>query len=393
MTTTPAAARAPRRRPHETSQARGLSAKISAGAKLKSLLLTTLIAVASLVFLGVQELSRASSSNLDDAVAQDLGVAGTYRIDPSPELGLERATLLRLIGEAIAPLNPASVQMAEVLPTVRPTCPPYDQIGERTTGVLLDPDGSPAPFEPAALGDTGFDLCLAGLVIPREALREATAAEQRMLSVQLVIDPAYAAAVRLSSTEPVRYQVCVIMGDEADQADAIRTRLRAVFAEPAELAGIDVDVALSVTRTDDGDQVRVASQGIKLVYSLIGWGVLLVSGLGLLAAELIVLRDRTWFFGLSRAVGAKRADIAALIVIDILTVLLTGLAAALLIAGATAPLVESFGRSAFHADLRLVRPTGVATLGLGSALMLVLGSTYPAWRAMRLDPLDVLERR
>jgi hypothetical protein len=349
--------------------------------------------VASLVFLGVQELSRASSSNLDDAVAQDLGVAGTYRIDPSPELGLERATLLRLIGEAIAPLNPASVQMAEVLPTVRPTCPPYDQIGERTTGVLLDPDGSPAPFEPAALGDTGFDLCLAGLVIPREALREATAAEQRMLSVQLVIDPAYAAAVRLSSTEPVRYQVCVIMGDEADQADAIRTRLRAVFAEPAELAGIDVDVALSVTRTDDGDQVRVASQGIKLVYSLIGWGVLLVSGLGLLAAELIVLRDRTWFFGLSRAVGAKRADIAALIVIDILTVLLTGLAAALLIAGATAPLVESFGRSAFHADLRLVRPTGVATLGLGSALMLVLGSTYPAWRAMRLDPLDVLERR
>ncbi|HQD22757.1 MAG TPA: hypothetical protein PKY27_10925, partial [Arachnia sp.] len=59
----------------------------------------------------------------------------------------------------------------------------------------------------------------------------------------------------------------------------------------------------------------------------------------------------------------------------------------------TAPLVESFGRSAFHADLRLVRPTGVATLGLGSALMLVLGSTYPAWRAMRLDPLDVLERR
>lgn len=106
-----------------------------------------------------------------------------------------------------------------------------------------------------------------------------------------------------------------------------------------------------------------------------------------------MLRDRTWFFGLSRAVGAKKADIAALIVIDILTVLLTGLAAALLIAGATAPLVESFGRSAFHADLRLVRPTGVATLGLGSALMLVLGSTYPAWRAMRLDPLDVLERR
>lgn len=252
MTTTPAAARAPRRRPHETSQARGLSAKISAGAKLKSLLLTTLIAVASLVFLGVQELSRASSSNLDDAVAQDLGVAGTYRIDPSPELGLERATLLRLIGEAIAPLNPASVQMAEVLPTVRPTCPPYDQIGERTTGVLLDPDGSPAPFEPAALGDTGFDLCLAGLVIPREALREATAAEQRMLSVQLVIDPAYAAAVRLSSTEPVRYQVGVIMGDEADQADAIRTRLRAVFAEPAELAGIDVDVALSVTAPTTG---------------------------------------------------------------------------------------------------------------------------------------------
>ncbi|HMS37372.1 MAG TPA: ABC transporter permease [Arachnia sp.] len=370
-----------------------LAARISAAARLKFLLLTTLIAVASLVFLGVQELSRASSSNLDDAVARDLGAAGTYRIDPSPELGLERATLLRLVSEAIAPLRPVAVQAAEVLPAVRPTCPPYDQIGERTLGVLLDPDGSPAPFEPAALGDTGFDLCLAGLVIPRGALREATAAEQRMLSVQLVVDPAYAAAVRLSSTAPARRQVGVITGAEADQADAIRERLRAVFAEPAELAGIDVDVALSVTRTDDGDQVRVASQGIKLVYALIGWGVLLVSGLGLLSAELIVLRDRTWFFGLSRAVGARRADIAALIVIDILTVLLTGLAVALLIAGLTAPFVESFGAAAFHAELRLARPDGVATLGIGATLMLVLGSAYPAWRAMRLDPLDVLERR
>jgi hypothetical protein len=308
-------------------------------------------------------------------------------------LGLDRGEILRLVLGAVEPLRPAGIQIAEVLPGVRPDCPPYDQSGEVVTAVLREPDGTAAAFEPGALRDTGFDLCLSGLVIPKEALRESTPAERRMLDAPIIIDPGYAAAVRLASTDPVRYQIGVVMGRESDQFDALQANLRAAFAEPAQLAGVDLDSAFIITRTDDGDQVRTASQGIKLVYAIVGWGVLLVSGLGLLAAELIVLRDRTWFFGLARAVGARRKEIAVLIVIDILTVLVAGLVLALLLAGATAPLVEGFGRASFSAELRLVRPAGVATLGLGAALMLALGSAYPAWRAMRLDPLDVLERR
>lgn len=370
-----------------------LAVKISAGAKLKSYLLTTLIAVASLVFLGVQELSRVSSTNLDDAVAHDLGSVGTYRIEPSPELGMDRAHVLRLVSDAVAPLAPTRIQVAEVLPAVRPDCPPYDQIGHVSTAVLLNLDGSPTVFEPKEVEEVDFDLCLAGLVIPREAVREATPSEARMVAAPLILDPRYAAAVRLSSTDPVHYQIGVITGHTADQGDILRANLRAAFDEPATQAGIDLDASFLISRTDDGDQVRTATQGIKLVYAIIGWGVLLVSGLGLLAAELLVLRDRTWFFGLSRAVGARKSAIAGLIVIDILTVLMLGIAIALLLATVAAPLVETFGQSSFGASLQLVRPRGLVTLGAGAALMLVLGSAYPAWRATRLDPLDVLERR
>jgi putative ABC transport system permease protein len=151
--------------------------------------------------------------------------------------------------------------------------------------------------------------------------------------------------------------------------------------------------AVVVTRGDSGTSVRSASDGIRLVYGLIGWGVLVVGGIGVLVAEMIVLRDRTWFFGLARAVGARRWSVAWLVLADIIIVLAAGLALALLVLVVTAPWVSSFGHTAFQVNLHVLRLSALPSLIAGLTFVLVLGGAYPAWRATRLDPLDVLERR
>lgn len=48
----------------------------------------------------------------------------------------------------------------------------------------------------------------------------------------------------------------------------------------------------------------------RLVYQVIGWGVLVLAALGLLVSQTIVVPPRMWFLGLARAMGASRAQIA-----------------------------------------------------------------------------------
>lgn len=382
-----------RRRPGHPVRTLALAIRVNASAPLKFALLVALVATATLVFLGVQELSRASTSDLDTALDGDLGATGSYLIQPTPELGLPLPDLLARVRNAIEPIHPTTVQVVQKTPTLHPECPPYDTVGQVTAGVLLNAAGNPIPFPQDGSELLDSDLCLAGLVIPRASLREATGPEKKLFGPSLYLDPAYARTVRLVSTDPTNYEIGIITGRAADETEDLRERLKAVFVEPAARAGLDADSAVLVQRKDDGPNVRSASDGIKLVHAVISWGVLLISGLGLLVAELIVLRDRNWFFGLARALGARRGAVAALIFADIVLILAAGFGVALLIATGLAPAIAVFGQSAFHTDLQLIRPSAIVPLVLAAAAMLLLGGAYPAWRATRLDPLEVLERR
>ena len=371
-----------------------LSVKVNLASRLKFLLLMLLIAMATLVFLGVQELSRASTTNLDEALTTDLGAQGSYTVEVSPALGLTRADIVDRVQRALPSFEPMRVLLAGQLPETTPVCPPYEQLLAVPLVVLYDAGGEPAPFDASAGLPTEADLCLAGLVIPQEALRPPTPAEATLFGPgSFFLDAAFADQVRLTSTKPVRYAIGLVSGRSQDETEGVRRAFREAFAADALHAGVELNDALAIGRMDGGPQVRAATDGIRLVYALIGWGVLLVGGLGLLVAELIVLRDRNWFFGLARAVGATRAAVAALIALDIVAVLVAGVALAVGIALAAGPLIEAFGQSAFGTTLRLVRPDALLGLSGGAALMLLLGAAYPAWRATRLDPLDVLERR
>lgn len=361
-------------------------------AKLRFTLLTVLIAIGVLVFLTVAELSRASSESLHDAIDSDLGAAGTYRIEPAPQLGLSRRELVDKVGRAVGGLTSAPMVVIDALPPVRPECPPFDTLGDLATFVIRDADGVAKVLD-AISSPTQADLCLAGLTVPRTALRGTTDEEARTFGAGLVLAPAYEHLVGLTSTAPTRSIVVITTGRVEDMGDEILTDLRGALSDDAGRAGIPDESAVTVSRVDSGSQVRTASDGIALVYLLIGWGVLLIGGLGILVAELIVLRDRMWFLGLARAVGARRQDIAVLVLSDIALVLVAGFGAAVLVALGTGPIVESFGQRSFGTPLVLLRWEVTPRLVAGAALMLVLGGAYPAWRATRLDPLEVLERR
>jgi hypothetical protein len=370
-----------------------LAAQNTARSKLKFVLLATLVAVGALVFLSVNELARASEDNLSEAIDADLGTAGTYRVTPSSGLEADRSGLLESIQAGISTYTNEPLQAALTLPPLQPDCPPYEQIGEVHLVVILDQSGEFATFDRGAGVSSEADLCLAGMVIPQSAIRTASPREKVLFGTSFVLDPAYARAAGLTSAVPAGLVVIVKTGKVEDQTDAIRESLIASLTDFALRSGIPKEGVVVVSRADSGEAVRAASSGIKLVYSLIGWGVLLVSGLGLLVAELIVLRDRTWFFGLTRALGARRQDVAWLVLCDIALVLVVGFGLAVLLALATGGAVSQFGEAAFQVDLRILQPSMLPGLLAAFLSMLCLAGGYPAWRATRLDPLEVLERR
>jgi putative ABC transport system permease protein len=142
---------------------------------------------------------------------------------------------------------------------------------------------------------------------------------------------------------------------------------------------------------DRGEKVRAASQGIKTIFGVLGWGVLLLGGLGLLVSQLIVVRDRMWLFGLSVALGARRAHIAILVCVEVLATVLLGVVAAVLLAWVSGPIADRVAQRTFDTSADLVNAGVLPRLILGALVVLVLASAWPAYRATTQDPLDVLE--
>lgn len=366
-----------------------LAARLHFQSRLKFALVSSLVAIAALVYLAVSELSRASTENLQQSIETDLGMAGTYRVEFSPRLGLRLPEVLSTFRAATGITD---LRVVETYPPVDPECPPYEAVGELSAAILRDASGELSPFEPGVAPSEG-DLCLAGLVVPRDAVRRATEAERRSFGAALIIDPRYRDAVRLTTPQPPAYSILIVTGDATDVTGELRQALITGYGAQARQASLDPQEAWVLSRADSGELVRAASDGVRITYLVIGWGVLLSSGLGVLVSELIVLRDRSWFFGLSRAVGARRSDIVRLVLYDTALVLVTGFTMAITLAWVLGPSIGAFGESAFQAPLVLVRPEVVAPLGAAFIALLLIGGVYPAYRAVRLDPAEVLERR
>jgi hypothetical protein len=368
-----------------------LALKLARAARVRLTLSVLLVALAMTVFLVVTQLAQIGSQGLDDAIDAESGAQGTYAIETQSTFGLGRDTFLRRVTRRLEPMSVAPLTYVVGYPDVQPECPPYDVIGSGMVRFVYEADGAPYPLRFGGRLPVDTEVCLAGAAVPASAIFVPSQADKDRWGDGLTLSPAFEPAAALMTAEPVAYRFVVTTG-RADSIPALRAALETELAGAAARFGTTVDdTTISLGRLDRGEQVRAASQGIRTIFGVLGWGVLLLGALGLLVSQLIVVRDRMWLFGLSVALGARRQHVAILVGIEVLATVVLGVLTAVALALASQPLANRIARSTFDVDADLVNPAVLPRLVLGALLVLVVASGWPAYRATTQDPLDVLE--
>lgn len=346
----------------------------------------------TLVFLVVSELSRVSSEELDASIEAEVGAAGTHQIEIPRGLGVGSELLTDTVVPVLEAFTSRPIEVVTVFPSTDPDCPPFEELGRLSLLVVRDQTGGALPLPFGRTVPTDVDLCLGGQVIPASALHGPSRAEMLRWGTGLAVHPTYEEVLTFATTGAIvdRFVVVVDAGDY--RVDDLEAAVSQALTPFAARQGLEVEDAVDVlTPSQLGGHIRAASDAIKLVYGAIGWGVLLLGALGLLVAELIVVRDRSWFFGLARAVGAQGIHIIGLVFADIMLVLMAGASLTFVAGTALEPLVSRFVRSAFEVDIQLLRPSVLPRLAVAQFVVLLVAAGYPAWRATRADPLDLLE--
>lgn len=361
--------------------------------KGRFILLAISIAISLTAFLSVEALARASSQNLDSAIETDSGATGTYLVEIHDTLGLDGRTITAEVRAATADLRSRPMLVADILPETRPTCPPYKDAGTPVIAVLRDESYVPLPLNFGSGIPIGTRLCLDGVAVPGDALYKPSEGERTIWgNDKLFVIERYEALVSLASSSPRAWWFVVVTGSRAEMRDivqdAIATRLEQRIAHQATTRS----ETLAVSRVDADATIRAAADAAQIVYRIIAWAILLLGALGVLIAQLVTLRDRKWFFGLARAVGAAPRHIASLVLIDVALTVASGVALSLVLLATTRTAIGTFTTQAFGTELALLDAEAWPGLAGGIVAVLCVGGIYPGWKAVKLDPVAVLER-
>lgn len=359
---------------------------------VKSVSLVLLLVVSIVVFALVSELSRVSQSGLDSAIEKDQGLRGSYSVT------LDRALQMSAqeeFGVAEAAASDAGFHVwgyAEDLPTITSECPPFESVGPQSMRVLWQ---APGVARDLPFGDTGAlqtSWCLDGQEIPASALYLPDADMQAVLGSRLYLNSQYRDVVLLSTTQPTARSYIVVTGNDSDASAALADSVMRLVETRAHAVDIDASAAVVVARLDSaGANVRSASNGIALVYNIIRWGVLTLAGLGLLVVQLLAVRQRSWFYGLARAIGARPRAIGALLAGETIAVLVAALAISVGVLALTQGLVAGFAYQAFQVEAHVLTASTLRTLAWGLAGVLAIATGIPTIAVLRRDPIDVLE--
>lgn len=370
-----------------------LALGLARAASMRVVLLTILIAISVVTFVMVTELSRVSTVGLDEAIASDVGETGLYRVHVDSNLGLDEAELTRLVVDTMQPFAKRPLLVVHSYWPPESECPPFARLGVTQVNILYDAALAPVPLR---FGDNlppDSEFCFAGQYIPSSAVYFPTQGEQQNWATGVFATADYQRVLELSTLRPMTRSFLVATGVRTEQTAAVQAAAHEALATAATKYGADLINTVSVSRLMGGESIRAASDGIRVVYNIIGWGVLLLGALGLGAAELIVVRGRSWFYGLSRAVGARRSQIVQLVVADIAIVLVLGVGLAFATAWVIGPAARDFARSAFEVNVTLLNRAAVTRVLSAMTLVLVAAAVVPAVIAARQDPIDALEPR
>jgi len=171
---------------------------------------------------------------------------------------------------------------------------------------------------------------------------------------------------------------------------AIRTSVPpATLAQPAVAAirAIDPeqpvqDIGTMVERLDG----RLASQRFSaLLLGAFAGVALLLAAVGIYSVLSYIVRGRSREIGIRTALGAQTADVLRLVIVEGLSPTLVGIAAGTIASLAWARVMQTlvFGVSASD-------PLTLAAVAATLALVALMASLVPAYRALRLDPVKVL---
>ncbi len=182
------------------------------------------------------------------------------------------------------------------------------------------------------------------------------------------------------------------VADSAGLGQILAVRSSATSAEVVRMVQLEasrLDPALPVSR----DRTLTALLDERLTQQrLNAWALAVLAALAFLLAAIGIhglvsqaVADRMREFGIRLAVGASRAQVVRLVLRGALLVIAIGAPLGLALAGAGSHLVES--------QLFGVRPLDAAiyvAAAFALAAVVIAASVGPAWRASRVDPVNVL---
>ena len=112
---------------------------------------------------------------------------------------------------------------------------------------------------------------------------------------------------------------------------------------------------------------------------------LLLAAVGIYSVLSYIVRGRSREIGIRTALGARPSDVLRLVIVEGMSPTLAGIAAGTIAALASARVMETlvFGVSASD-------PLTLAAVAATLALVALMSSLVPAYRALRLDPVKAL---
>jgi len=171
---------------------------------------------------------------------------------------------------------------------------------------------------------------------------------------------------------------------------AIRTSVPPVtLAQPAVAAIRAIDPEQPVVDTQTMVQVldgKLTPQRLSALLLGVFAGVaLLLAAVGIYSVVSFIVRGRRREIGIRTALGARAADVLRLVIVEGMSPVLAGIAAGTIAALASARVMKTlvFGVSASD-------PLTLAAVAATLALVALIASLVPAYRAARLDPVKVL---
>ena len=155
----------------------------------------------------------------------------------------------------------------------------------------------------------------------------------------------------------------------------------------AAIRALDPELPVQATRTmsDVLDSLLTSQRFTALLLALFAGVALVLASVGIYSVLAYIVRGRSREIGIRTALGARTSDVLRLVVVEGMTPALIGIAAGTIAALAAARLLDQlvFGVSATD-------PATLAAVTTTLAVVALLASLVPAWRASRIDPLQTL---